>query len=63
MKIESILYTFQKNLLTKRLTYYQSLKKTNLTMYLLKILTDKCFQEQNIKAKNTIAGLAYKVLL
>ena len=42
---------------------YLSLKKKNLTVYLLKILTDQCFQEQNIKTKNAIACLVYKILL
>ena len=40
MKIKFIFYTFQKNLMIKRLIYYYSLKKTNLTMHLLQTLTD-----------------------
>ena len=40
MKIKFILYIFRKSLMIKRLIYYYSLKKTNLTMHLLKTLTD-----------------------
>ena len=32
-------------------------------MYLLKILTDQCFQKQNIKIKNTFACHVYKILV
>ena len=39
------------------------LKKTNPTMYLLKILTDQCFQKQNIKIKNTFGCHVYKILV
>ena len=54
MKIKFILYTFQKKPYNQTLN---SLKKTNHTMCLLKILTDQCFQEQNIKTKSIIACL------